>query len=179
MRYKGEWLSHPTIRALAFRQEVAGHSTKHSFLCAMTSATSEHHLPNLPAWYRLLPKPPTEHNPALRRTSSLSQHHLFRDRPQGHASSGDDGLRRNTVHVPESSRSTNTTQVYIGEPVRPANGGSGSASPSARGRSLDMTETQSRNMNPKENLCLCPASPKIPRPRNCEAKSHSRSIREC
>ena len=141
----------------------------------MTSATSEHHLPNLPAWYRLLPKPPTEHNPALRRTSSLSQHHLFHDRSQNYASSGEDGPRRATVHVPESSNSTKTTQVYIGEPQRPSDGGSGSASPSVRGRSLEMAETQSHpaavrsNSNSRENLCLCPASPKIPRPRNCEA----------
>lgn len=144
----------------------------------MTSATSDHHLPNLPAWYRLLPKPPTEHNPALRRTSSLAQHHLFHDRPQDRASSREDGLRRNRVPVPESSKpAAAPSEAYIGRPRRSSNGGSGSTSPLVRGRSLDMAETESRpvgvrnNSNPRENFCLCPASPKIPRPRNCKMAS--------
>lgn len=141
----------------------------------MTSATSDRHLPNLPAWYRLLPKPPTELNPALRRTSSLAQHHLFHDRPQDRTSSREDGLRKNTVPVPESSKSVAATSgEYIGGPQRSSNGGSGSTSPHLRGRSLEMAETDSRpvgvrnNSNPRENFCLCPASPKIPRPRNCK-----------
>ena len=143
----------------------------------MTSAAGNHSLPNLPAWYRLLPKPQTEHNPALRRTSSLSQHHLFHDRSRDHVASGEDGLRRNTVHVPifeNSNSATATSREYIREPQRLADGGSGSTSPSGRGGSLEMAETQSHSAvvrtssNPRENVCLCPASPKIPRPRNCK-----------
>lgn len=146
----------------------------------MTSAAGNHPLPNLPAWYRLLPKPQAEHNPALRRTSSLSQHHLFHDRSQDHGTSGEDGLRRSTIHVPISENSNSTTATsreYIREPQRLADGGSSSTSPSGRGRSLEMAETQSHpavvrtSSNPRENVCLCPASPKIPRPRNCEVAS--------
>ncbi|ETI27849.1 hypothetical protein G647_00298 [Cladophialophora carrionii CBS 160.54] len=141
----------------------------------MTSASSDNRLPNLPAWYRLLPKPAAERYPALRRTSSLSQHHLFRDRSQDRAAAREDGLRRNTDHVPAHKGSMSTaatSQECIGELQIPANGHSGSASSPVRERSLEMAETGSEhpvgrsNSNPKENVCLCPASPKIPRPRN-------------
>ncbi|KIW73722.1 hypothetical protein PV04_01817 [Phialophora macrospora] len=140
----------------------------------MTSASSDHHLPNLPAWYRLLPKPPTEGYTALRRTSSLSQHHLFRDRYQDHASPGEDGARGNAVQVPPSKTSKPTTATspeHKGELQRPVNGGSGSASPPVRGRSLEMgihshPPAVRNDSSSKENVCLCPASPKIPRPRN-------------
>src|SRR5260221_8032982 len=61
-----------------------------------------------------------------------------------------------------------------GEPHQPADGGSGHPSPVVRGHSVEMTESQPQaasvpaNSNSRENVCLCPASPKIPRPRNCE-----------
>ncbi|OAP58167.1 hypothetical protein AYL99_07257 [Fonsecaea erecta] len=133
----------------------------------MTSAASDHHLPNQPAWYRLLPKPPTGHNLALRRGSSLAQHHLFRDRsPTGRAARQDGA----TVQLPERSShpATAVREEDIEQPRKTANGDSGSISPSRRGRSLDM-EIQpavSKSTHSREHICLCPASPKIPRPRN-------------
>ena len=152
----------------------------------MTSATSEHHLPNLPAWYRLLPKPVTDRNPALRRPSSLAQHHLFHDRSEDHASSSEDSPRRNTVHGTENSNSTAPPSGEdIGKESSNGGSGSGSVSPLTRSRSMEMAETQAHpttvrtGSNARENLCLCPASPKIPRPRNCEANFLGRRPESC
>ncbi|KAJ4673907.1 slightly ste11-like protein [Exophiala dermatitidis] len=117
-----------------------------------------------PAWYRRLPRPPTEHNLALRRTSLLSQHHLFRDRDL------DRDRDRSSRHAsPEDVPRRNTTD----KPT--ANGGlEHRASPLQREHHhLEMAEERGKNDNsltvdahPRDHLCLCPPDPKIPRPRN-------------
>jgi hypothetical protein len=141
----------------------------------MTSTATDRSLPNVPAWYRLLPKPAIHGIPPLPRTSSLSQHHYFHDRSSVLPPAREDGPRRNTVHVPERLKSIGVpSDEYIAETQETTNGGSGSASPASRARSVEMADvetqipvTRSSSAN-RENICLCPASPKIPRPRNCE-----------
>jgi hypothetical protein len=140
----------------------------------MTSTATDRSLPNPPAWYRLLPKPVNHGIPPLPRTSSLSQHHYF-DRSSGPPSGSEDGPRRNTVHVSERLKSfTVPSNGHIAETQETTNSGSGSASPAPRPRSVDMADVESQppvtrsSSASRENVCLCPASPKIPRPRNCE-----------
>ena len=136
----------------------------------MTPST---HGPQPPAWYRLLPRPPTEHNPALRRTSSLSQHHLFPDPSPGHTSE-EDVPRRNTVHVLKSTNSTTNSATYIAGRHSTTDAVPETSIAAPRSRSLDMAEEPSQpgallnRPHHREHLCLCPPDPKIPRPRNCE-----------
>ncbi|KIX02124.1 uncharacterized protein Z518_08063 [Rhinocladiella mackenziei CBS 650.93] len=134
----------------------------------MTSSTHE---PPAPAWYRRLPKPPTEANPALHRASLLSQHHLFHDRPLGPGLE-DDAPRRNTIHFPESSNSISSREEDAGRQRPSGNGDSETASPPKGGPSLDTADIQpGGDILPntpylREHFCLCPPDPKIPRPRN-------------
>lgn len=132
--------------------------------------------PYPPAWYRRLPRPPTEHNPALRRTSLLSQHHLFRGRSPV-LPVEEDVPRRNTVHLPESSNHSSALADHVERQEPAANGVLEAAPPSQRGHSLDMAEEPAKKVDlatssqPREHLCLCPPDPKIPRPRNCKTTS--------
>jgi hypothetical protein len=135
----------------------------------MTSLTNEP--PAAPAWYRRLPKPPTEHNHALHRTSLLSQHHIFHERPSDQGT-GEDASRRSTIHVPQTSHLMDRVEPEGQQPA--LSNGSRSTSPSKRSRSVDMAEDHSQaesahgSTNARDHLCLCPSEPKIPRPRNCE-----------
>ena len=166
-RWNAVLSSHLSILAI---QEFGWPRSKNSFLYAMTPST---YAPQPPGWYRLLPRPPTEHNPALHRTSSLLQHHLFPDPSPGH-SSEEDVPRRNTIHGLEGSNSTADSATYIGGGCSTTNAVPESSVSAPRSRSLDMEKEQSQSgafpnrSHPREHLCLCPPDPKIPRPRNCE-----------
>lgn len=129
----------------------------------------------LPAWYRLLPRPHTEALPSLARSSSLSQHHLVHAQSSDYPSA-EDGLRRNTVHFTKvGSKPSSTLTEYVEREQQGANGEAGVSSPLKQAIvSSEMTEQQphsdpSKNAaHSRENICLCPPDPKIPRPRNCE-----------
>ncbi|KAL2431664.1 hypothetical protein ABEF95_012587 [Exophiala dermatitidis] len=133
-----------------------------------------------PAWYRRLPRPPTEHNLALRRTSLLSQHHLFPDRDRDldrspRRASPEDVPRRNTVQLPHISEPVFSPAKHVETDKPTANGGpEHRASQLQRDHQhLEMAEERGKNNNalaidahPRDHLCLCPPDPKIPRPRN-------------
>ncbi|KAI1608034.1 hypothetical protein EDD37DRAFT_936 [Exophiala viscosa] len=133
----------------------------------MTSGNPD---PPPPAWYRRLPRPPTEYNPTLRRSSLLSQHRLFHAGSSGHDTSGD-GLPGTTVQLPESSKSTEMSTEGIGRPLVAIEEGQ-PASHAKPSQSSSMAESQAQSLKafdsskPREHLCLCPSEPKIPRPRN-------------
>ncbi len=144
--------------------------SKNSFLSAMTPPTHES---SAPAWYRRLPKPPTEPNPTFRRTSLLSQHHLLHGRSPGRELE-ERAPQGSPVHAHKSSQPRNGSQEYIAALRLTTDGETETASSSKRGRLFSMAEegqTQaepaSSTSNVREHLCLCPPDPKIPRPRNC------------
>lgn len=159
-------------------QEFASLKSKNSFLCAMTSTSGD---PGLPAWHRQLPKPTVAAQPLLPRPSSISHHRLFADRPLGQGSH-EDGPRRHSVPFIATSTPAAAAPPPPSVPARDhvevhgtlARGGLGPTSPLIRHPDMEMTEASARpgdsnsSSISRENLCLCPPSPKIPRPRNCE-----------
>lgn len=167
--YKGENALSPSNSSLSALQEFEWPGSKNFFLRAMTSATTEH---PQPAWYRRLPRPPTEHNPTLRRSSLVSQHRLSNAGSSDHGLAGD-GLSSVTEQFPETSKSIQMSGEDVGTSLV-ALGGGHPATPAKSSQSLGTAEDHaqtgqaSSNTIAREHLCLCPSEPKIPRPRNCE-----------
>lgn len=152
----------------------------------------QEHPPPPPALHRRLPNPIADHSaPALHRTSSLSQHHLFNDLappppPPHHQNGGEDNAtatRRNTVHLPQqhlSEISSSTSRADLAFRSMSVAGHHASADSSSdtgppplhSGVMLDEQPPQpnhDRNTSfAREHVCLCPPDPKIPRPRNCK-----------
>lgn len=156
----------------------------------MTPSTQEHR-PTHPtaALHRLLPNPATEHTaPALHRTSSLSEHHLFHDLPRPHPPALHSGreeipvARRSTVHFPHhhlsglSSPGSGTSIPLRSMSISEHQDSSGASSdriPAHIGEMVNDHSSQHNNDHnasiSREHVCLCPPDPKIPRPRNCKS----------
>jgi len=152
----------------------------------------QEHPPPPPALHRRLPNPIADHSaPALHRTSSLSQHHLFNDLappppPYHHQNGGEDNAavtRRNTVHFPqqhltEISSSGSRTDLAFRSMSAATHHAAADSDPSTVPRPSHSEEMideqpslQNQNRNAsiaREHVCLCPPDPRIPRPRNCK-----------
>lgn len=121
--------------------------------------------PRPPALHRRLPIPATSHGPVSRRSSALSQHHIFPDR-QAAYEHGENAVRRSTVHFPQST----TSRHSVGQDVTlrsMSTAGHELISRPDGDHSMQLDGERAQH-DTAHNVCLCQPDPKIPRPRNCE-----------